>query len=767
MKKDKNIKKSASLIFAAVMVCFSFLFAFSASAASAKAISSCTVTVAKTVDYTGKTLKPTVTVKSGNTTLKSGTHYTVSYSNNKNFGTAKVVVKAKSGSGYTGSKTVNFSIVPAKAKSFKATSTTSSVTLSWGKVVGATKYIVYSYNASNKKYTKVATVSKNTATIKNLSAGKTYSYAVKAQAVKNKKTYTGAYSDVFSCATAPAKPSSVKLSAIKDTSMTVTWNKVSGASGYKVYSYNSSNKKYTLLATVTSNKATISSLKANTNYKIAVRAYRKVSNTLYYGAYSALASATTQLKVTAKSTTTSVTLSWNKVSGAKNYIVYSYNSSTKKYAKIATVTTNTATIKKLSAGKTYYYLVKAQSVKNKKTYVSNQSPLFSCATAPAKPTSVKLSAIKDTSMTVTWGKVSGASGYKVYSYDSSSKKYTLLKTVTTNTAALSSLKANTSYKIAVRAYRTVSGVSYYSDYSALASAKTLLAKVTGLKATASDYAITLKWTKVSGAAGYNVYSYDTKTKKDIKKVASVSTNKAVIYNLDINKSYSYRVEAYNSSKAAGVKSGVVTAATKRIDYVTKYQNIFKSGTFKINFNMPIEGSADGLDVIYAAKNGALSVSMDMIQMASVDPDLKKQFESLGEDMGSFNISLYRIVSKKKTKSYICIDEMGAYIESSEAEEMLKDFDVPIMNELFAPKAAANAAVTWSTAKIDGKTHSTASYKTAANETCTYYFLNGEPVKIEFKNSKNEKSEVKISSVSSSVEDIALPKEYLPLFVPGL
>ena len=60
------------------------------------------------VTYNGLAQTPTVTVKDGTTTLTSGTHYTVAYSNNTNAGTATVTI---TGTGnYTGTKNANFTI---------------------------------------------------------------------------------------------------------------------------------------------------------------------------------------------------------------------------------------------------------------------------------------------------------------------------------------------------------------------------------------------------------------------------------------------------------------------------------------------------------------------------------------------------------------------------------------------------------------------------------------------------------------------------------
>lgn len=59
--------------------------------------------------YTGKAITPAVTVKAFSATLKSGTDYTVKYSNNKKVGTATVTVSAKNAN-YIGSISTTFKI---------------------------------------------------------------------------------------------------------------------------------------------------------------------------------------------------------------------------------------------------------------------------------------------------------------------------------------------------------------------------------------------------------------------------------------------------------------------------------------------------------------------------------------------------------------------------------------------------------------------------------------------------------------------------------
>lgn len=75
---------------------------------NAKDASNLTINSISAVTYNGSAQTPAITVKDGNITLTSGTHYTVSYSNNINAGAATVTVTGKGN--YTGTKTANFTI---------------------------------------------------------------------------------------------------------------------------------------------------------------------------------------------------------------------------------------------------------------------------------------------------------------------------------------------------------------------------------------------------------------------------------------------------------------------------------------------------------------------------------------------------------------------------------------------------------------------------------------------------------------------------------
>ena len=179
---------------------------FSAGAAASttaeRKLSKATVTVTSPVKYTGKAKKPVVQVKYGKKTLTEGVHYTVKYYNNTDIGVAKVKITAKKNSGFTGYKVAKFKILPAKVGGLKVTKRADTyIKLAWTAVRGATGYVLYSYNASTKTYTKIKTVQKTSAIATRLKTGTTYRFAVRAYSRIDNRNYFGSYSKLRKAAT--------------------------------------------------------------------------------------------------------------------------------------------------------------------------------------------------------------------------------------------------------------------------------------------------------------------------------------------------------------------------------------------------------------------------------------------------------------------------------------------------------------------------------------------------------------------------------------
>ena len=85
----------------------------------------------------------------------------------------------------------------------------------------------------------------------------------------------------------------LKTTARSSSSITVSWNKVSKANGYRIYVYNSKTKKYEYYAQPTSNSITVKGLTSAKEQKFKVRAYKTVKGKKYFGAYSSVFSTTT------------------------------------------------------------------------------------------------------------------------------------------------------------------------------------------------------------------------------------------------------------------------------------------------------------------------------------------------------------------------------------------------------------------------------------------------------------------------------------------
>ncbi len=135
-------------------------------------IASASVSCSSKLIYTGSDLKPTPTVKYSGKTLKSGTDYTVTYSNNKNVGIADMTIVGKGD--YAGKKSFKFYIVPKMPTIKSITTSDSSITVKLTQAVGADgAYVIYSTSSSFSSYTRKR-VTGTSVTLSSLSAGKTY-----------------------------------------------------------------------------------------------------------------------------------------------------------------------------------------------------------------------------------------------------------------------------------------------------------------------------------------------------------------------------------------------------------------------------------------------------------------------------------------------------------------------------------------------------------------------------------------------------------------
>ena len=160
-------------------------------------IAKASVSGISTKAFTGKAITQNVTVKVGNTVLKNGTDYTVSYSNNKKVGKATVKITGKGK--YGGVITKTFKINPAKQEIQKLTAKSKAFFVDWAQKGSATGYEIQ--YATNSKFTgakKVTITNSKTdkTTVSKLSANKKYYVRVRSYTTVGGTKYYGTWSAV-------------------------------------------------------------------------------------------------------------------------------------------------------------------------------------------------------------------------------------------------------------------------------------------------------------------------------------------------------------------------------------------------------------------------------------------------------------------------------------------------------------------------------------------------------------------------------------------
>ncbi len=178
----------------------------------------------------------------------------------------------------------------------------------------------------------------------------------------------------------------------------------------------------------------------------------------------------------------------------------------------------------------------------------------------------KLTVMQRTSAAVTlsYSKVSGALGYRIYRASKPDGTYEYVGSSKTLSFTDKGLKYNKAYYYRVRAYADINEKKEYSKYSNIVSVDATFNKVKlQVKESAADY-IKLTWTSVSKSEKYKIYRADSKD-GEYEYVGIVTGTEFTDSNLDSDTTYYYRVRAYkkiSGVKYNGVYSDKIKATTK-------------------------------------------------------------------------------------------------------------------------------------------------------------------------------------------------------------
>lgn len=262
-----------------------------------------------------------------------------------------------------------------------------------------------------------------------------------------------------------------------------------------------------------------------------------------------------------------IQVSWSSVDNADGYMVYR-RTETGSWKKIADQVTDISyKDQKAVTGRVYYYTVRAYSYTWGGKTVSSYDK--DGVIGKAKLGKVKIAATDSenyTTIRVTWNKVSGANGYRVYRSASKDGKYTAIGSTAKNSAVTfldKKAATGTTYYYKVRAYRNVNDKKVYGSSSTAVKGKAILS-VPALSVGSTSKTAVLEWSKVKGADGYQVYASASKNGKYIRIKATKGTGMTE-EKLATGKTRYYKVRAYrkvNGKTVYGSFSKVKKAVIK-------------------------------------------------------------------------------------------------------------------------------------------------------------------------------------------------------------
>ena len=250
-------------------------------------------------------------------------------------------------------------------------------------------------------------------------------------------------------------------------------------------------------------------------------------------------------------------LTWNRNSKADGYEIYrstvkgSRGSVIKRITGNGTLTMTAGTV----TGTTYYYTLRPYILVDGEPEGDLYSACTAAKTVLSRP-SLKAASYSYSSIKLTWSKVAGAQGYRIYRYSSKTKKYSLLKTITRGTTysfVNGSLYTGSRYYYKITAVRG----SSESSQSAAVSAVPKLSIPTSFKAGAGTRKAYLSWRGPGGASGYAVYR-STKSASGFKYIKRISTTRTTVKytntGLSKGRAYYYKIRAYRVVKGKRVYS---------------------------------------------------------------------------------------------------------------------------------------------------------------------------------------------------------------------
>ncbi len=390
--------------------------------------------------------------------------------------------------------------------------TAGNAVIKWNAVAGAKGYYVYRKggNLSDYNWKLIATIKdgkKVSYTDKAAtSTDWNYTYTVKAFNGKTVSAYN--YNGVdFDYIKAPT----LKKASSYDGGMKIQWtNNNENVTGYYVYRLNGKTWKY--LGKTTNTYFIDKTAQSMQKYTYTVKSFSDTN----VGGYNSKGITAKFIKTPALKSLTfdnnyNAVLKWEAINGCSGYNVYRKINNAKSWTLLKVVKDGKATQfidnSKKTPGASYKYTVRAFDKDGIYSYFKESGIVRVHLTKP----DFKIEQIETTdnslALSITWGKVTGATKYNIYKRDAGTKSWAsshYIGTITDTSYIDTNVVNGKTYEYAVKAYNNAKDVSPYYTRSATAISIPDITRVFVSNNIQSHFA-RISWSTVDGAESYNLY----------------------------------------------------------------------------------------------------------------------------------------------------------------------------------------------------------------------------------------------------------------------
>ena len=307
--------------------------------------------------------------------------------------------------------------------------TTGGVKITWNKVDGAYGYRLY-YRPASGGWKRFKDTTATSFTDSGVSPNRTETYTIRCLD-KDGNTISGFNSNGWSIKYVPVAPT---ISKLENTSsgIKLTWNKIAGVYGYRLY-YKTSSGGWKRFKDTTATSFTDSGVSPNRTETYTIRCIDRNGNTVsgFYSngwsiKYVPVAPTISKLE----NTSGGIKLTWNKIAGVYGYRLY-YKPASGGWKRFKDTTSTSFTDSSVVPNKTETYTIRCLD-KDGNTISGFNSNGWSIKYVPVAPT---ISKLENTSsgIKLTWNKIAGVYGYRLYHKTSSGWKRFKDTTATTYT----------------------------------------------------------------------------------------------------------------------------------------------------------------------------------------------------------------------------------------------------------------------------------------------------------------------------------------------